>query len=192
MGFKGLFRRQRDRAHPRIVREGLRSMFGQVLDISLSGVRVALEPDAEISPGDVRTFWVRGADGGLALRGRVRWLKEAKGEEPRRCGLALEGLTPALRHQLQALIEGRPAEAPALALQVEVQDLYLVLGVARDASQETMRRAYHTLARALHPDCSTSRDAADRFTLVSKAYKVLRDPDLRARYDRMLAGSVAA
>lgn len=192
MGLLGFRRRQKDRGQPRSSPDGLRSMFGRVLDISLSGVRVALEPDAEISVGDLRTFWVRGENGGIALRGRVRWRREAKGDEPRQCGMAFEGLTPLLRSQLKALIEGRSGHPPALALQVEVEDLYLILGVTRDASEDTLRRAYYTLARALHPDCSTSRDATARFTLVSKAYKVLRDPELRARYDRMLAGSVAA
>lgn len=192
MGLREFLRRQKERAHPRIAPEGLRSMFGRVLDISLSGVRVALEADAEVATGDLRTFWVRGSEGGIALRGRVRWMKDAKGDEPRQCGLAFEAMTPALRAQLKALMAGRPGADPALALQVEVEDLYLILGVTREASADELRRAYHTLARALHPDCSTSRDATERFTLISKAYKVLRDPELRARYDRMLSGSVAA
>ena len=68
---------------------------------------------------------------------------------------------------------------------VGYRDYYEVLGVPRDASDEDIRRAYHKLARRYHPDVNKEEGAEDRFKEISEAYEVLRDPDKRARYDRL-------
>lgn len=62
---------------------------------------------------------------------------------------------------------------------------YDVLGVARDASQEEIKRAYRKLALEYHPDRNPGDAAAEeRFKTISEAYATLRDADARARYDR--------
>jgi curved DNA-binding protein len=68
---------------------------------------------------------------------------------------------------------------------VAFRDYYEVLGVARDASTEDIRRAYRKLAREYHPDVNKDPGAEDRFKEVSEAYEVLRDPEKRERYDRL-------
>ena len=68
---------------------------------------------------------------------------------------------------------------------VQFHDYYDALGVARDASDEDIRRAYRKLARQYHPDVNNERGAEDRFKEISEAYEVLRDPDKRERYDRL-------
>ena len=73
-------------------------------------------------------------------------------------------------------------------------DLYIVLGVAREASDADIKRAYRRLARQLHPDINPGdREAAVRFRQILHAYETLIDPDLRRTYDsgQLSAPSVA-
>ncbi len=65
-----------------------------------------------------------------------------------------------------------------------IRDLYEILGVPRDATQEEVKRAYRRLAREYHPDVSLSHDAEDRFKEIAAAYEILADPEKRAQYDR--------
>jgi molecular chaperone DnaJ len=63
-------------------------------------------------------------------------------------------------------------------------DYYDLLGVARDADGETLKRAYRRLARQYHPDVNKDPGAEDKFKEVGRAYEVLGDPKTRARYDQ--------
>lgn len=67
---------------------------------------------------------------------------------------------------------------------MEFKDYYQILGLARDATQDDIKRAYRKLARKYHPDVSKERDAEARFKEVGEAYEVLKDPEKRAAYDR--------
>ncbi len=60
-------------------------------------------------------------------------------------------------------------------------DLYAVLGVGPDATQEEIKRAYRRKARELHPDTGGDEEA---FKQVTRAYQILSDPERRAHYDR--------
>jgi molecular chaperone DnaJ len=64
-------------------------------------------------------------------------------------------------------------------------DYYEILGVAPQASDADIKRAYRRMARELHPDSTGGDTAAEaQFKEVTRAYEVLRDPERRARYDR--------
>lgn len=65
------------------------------------------------------------------------------------------------------------------------RDYYEVLGIARDASPEDIKKAYRRLAREYHPDFNPgNREAEAQFKEVKEAYDILTDPQKRARYDR--------
>ncbi len=64
------------------------------------------------------------------------------------------------------------------------RDYYTVLGVARDASEAEIKRAFRELARKHHPDVTKHDDAGEAFREINEAYAALSDKDARARYDR--------
>jgi molecular chaperone DnaJ len=69
---------------------------------------------------------------------------------------------------------------------VAYRDLYNVLGVPRNASQDDIKKAYRKLAMQWHPDRTGNDPAGEqRFKDLTLAYKVLSDADERARYDRL-------
>lgn len=64
------------------------------------------------------------------------------------------------------------------------RDYYEVLGVARDATPEQIKKAYRTLARKHHPDVNPGDKSAEgKFKEAQSAYDVLGDPEKRQRYD---------
>lgn len=65
------------------------------------------------------------------------------------------------------------------------RDYYEVLGVARDAGEEDLKKAYRKLAMQYHPDRNQgNKDAEARFKELNEAYDVLKDAEKRAAYDR--------
>ncbi len=64
-----------------------------------------------------------------------------------------------------------------------VRDLYEILGVARDATGDDIKKAYRRLAREHHPDVNPDPAAEERFKEVSAAYEILSDPQKRQQYD---------
>jgi len=71
---------------------------------------------------------------------------------------------------------------------MQFKDYYAIMGVARDASQDEIKRAYRKLARKYHPDVSKEGDAEVRFKDLGEAYEVLKDPEKRAAYDQLGKG----
>ncbi|MBO1351913.1 MAG: molecular chaperone DnaJ [Hormoscilla sp. GUM202] len=63
-------------------------------------------------------------------------------------------------------------------------DYYQILGVSRDTDKEELKRAYRRLARKYHPDVNKEPGAEERFKEINRAYEVLSEPEMKARYDR--------
>lgn len=83
---------------------------------------------------------------------------------------------PVLREWFCA--ELRPDEAPTF---------YATLGVKRGATGEEVKTAYRRLALQWHPDVAKESDAAEMFMAIKRAYDILSEPMMRARYDAGLA-----
>ncbi len=67
----------------------------------------------------------------------------------------------------------------------EKADYYDILGVAREASPEEIKKAYREAAFKFHPDRNEGDEAAEeKFKEAAEAYDVLKDTEKRARYDR--------
>ncbi len=69
---------------------------------------------------------------------------------------------------------------------MEYKDYYNVLGVAKAASQEDIKKAYRKLAVKYHPDKNKGdKVSEDKFKEISEAYNVLGDPEKRKQYDQL-------
>ena len=73
---------------------------------------------------------------------------------------------------------------------MKYKDYYKILGVARDASADDIKKAYRKLARKFHPDVSKEPNAEERFKEMAEAYETLKDPEKRTAFDQL--GSHAA
>jgi DnaJ-class molecular chaperone len=66
-----------------------------------------------------------------------------------------------------------------------MRDPYQILGVARDADQDTIKKAFRKLAKKLHPDLNPgNKKVEQQYKEVNVAYDLLSDPQKRARFDR--------
>jgi curved DNA-binding protein len=68
---------------------------------------------------------------------------------------------------------------------MKYKDYYATLGVARDADEDAIKKAYRKLARQFHPDVSKDPQAEAKFKEAAEAYQTLKDPQKRAAYDEL-------
>lgn len=68
---------------------------------------------------------------------------------------------------------------------MEYKDYYKILGVAKNAEQKDVQKAYRKLARQYHPDINpNNKEAEEKFKEINEAYEVLGDAEKRSKYDQ--------
>lgn len=196
---------QAQRQRVRHATQGLSCELGDIADLSADGMRVRLATKPVVGRGDSGTWIVASASQKIRVSGRVRWVERTgwsqwqvgvefvNADTARRVALELLAkhgfVTPGAHSAAELGGTQRGSAAGArpepLRAAIEVEDLYALMGVARDADAETIKSTFRRLARELHPDHGETGDQ-ERFVRVNRAYTVLRDPELRKRYDEML------
>ena len=69
---------------------------------------------------------------------------------------------------------------------MQFKDYYAVLGVAKTATKDEIRKAFRKLARQHHPDVAKDKKTAEaKFKEINEANEVLSDPEKRKRYDEL-------
>ena len=66
------------------------------------------------------------------------------------------------------------------------KDYYKLLGINRDANQQTIKKAYRKMALKYHPDKNKEKGAEDKFKEISEAYDVLSSEDKKNVYDKFI------
>lgn len=180
----------------------LTCVLGEVVDVSQSGLRVRGTGRVPAKVGQVVHIAVSTERQRVSCSVRVVWTKwKLRSYE---MGLEFVETSKGARIAIEQLgrfgfiaapqesASPEPPPSPPPTARVEVEDLYAILGVGASASDEEIRRAYRAIARTCHPDVCGSPESAAKFALLSKAYTVLKDAELRKRYDDMLRKARAA
>jgi DnaJ family protein C protein 3 len=86
-------------------------------------------------------------------------------------------------------LQSKLHDAHTLLKRSKTKDYYKVLGVSRDADDREIKRAWRKLTMQFHPDKAdkqgiSQEEAQKKMSAVNEAYEVLKDPELKARFDR--------
>lgn len=207
---------QQPRAAARFNTVGIRSPFGETLDMSARGMRVKLGSKPDFAVGDLREIFVQGPTQKLKVTARVAWIKKPTLGRSKHyeAGLEFVNVKPGMDRVLGHFAEhgfvpksgfkvpkqqggsGSGQKKPASdtstpTVVITVPDLYALLEVDPSASDEEIRKAHRKLAKELHPDANPDGDTVDRFSAVTKAFSVLRDSEMRAEYDERYNAMIA-
>lgn len=170
-----------------------------VIDLSAGGAKVRVDRKPTIQVGETLEMMLGTKGSVLSVRAIVVWTRKS-GWRSWEIGLQFRGVYEELAKQLMQLAmtgstqavqedyskRGAPTTG-GIEASIEIEDLYEILQIGRKATTEQVIAGFRALARKYHPDFNPATDAAVAFTRISKAYRVLRDPESRAKYDLMLA-----
>lgn len=177
---------------PRVSRNGKRfdtrltdTALGSVVDLSSDGARIVTRCEPSVRAGHVFEIAISCDGDRVFVLSRVAWTRKID-KDLWNIGLQFIDADSRTRADLERLLDRCASGREMLPTSAEVEDLYAVLGVARESSPDQIRTAYRKLARQFHPDHAPDDESARRFARISKSYMVLRDESLRRRYDQLL------
>ncbi|MCH7571944.1 MAG: DnaJ domain-containing protein, partial [Planctomycetes bacterium] len=179
-------------------------VFGDVVDISTTGMRIRCERKPPIKVGQYIEAKLESNSHRLPVSGLVIWVRR-KGFKGYEVGIKFVNI----KRSLQAAIESLgmfgfiDLEAAAAAKEkkygptktkkrirasINLPDYYSIRGLDSDATGGEIKNAFRMLARRYHPDVAKRQDDAQKFLEISQAYDVLRDSESRKSYDMRRAG----
>ncbi len=198
------------RADMRIDTKGVKCTFesnqARVADLTGNGMRLTLSPSKLPKVGETHsfTFSDNQTEHQLTVEGVVRWIRKGS-VLTRKAEVGIEFVDIPTSHrdaltrlavQGELLIsnsDGSDDESSTdQGTQLSSINLYDILGVCQYASQDEIRASFHALVKLWHPDQNDDPQAPARFEELHKAYSILRDPALRARYDERFGPDQAA
>ncbi len=173
------------RSESRLQTPRLSCCKGRVADITGSGMRMLVSPKDLPEIGDVQEYTFSDGEQELTVSGTIKWVRKGTAFTRRsEVGVEFCSLDPAVRDAMIKLaVQGKIGPMRDHGIQVQYPDLYKMLGVTPYASQDELDQAYRQEAKTLHPDRNNSEYAAENFDQLRKAYLLLSDQELRARYD---------
>jgi hypothetical protein len=198
---------KRERAQ-RYETAGMTCPIGEVVDMSETGLKIRSDRRPEVQPGQKMMLRVHTHFQQLVMTGCVRWVRRGSGGW--HTGVEFVDLKPGMngmKEMIGAFAEfgfvdtgsmgptrgvrnakaaESQAQRPQITAEVEVEDLYAVMGLKPDTTPEELHETYRKLAKKYHPDVNGSLEASEKFAEVNKAYSVLHDVDKRKRYDEMV------
>jgi hypothetical protein len=183
-----------ERSESRIKARKLSCMQGKVADITCSGMRMLVIKGDLPEVGDVQSYTLSDGVDTIEIKGSVKWVRSGSLFARRsEVGVEFVKVDQPIRDAIVRLaVQGKlgysSSEGPtACQIDVDIPNLYSMLGVVHCASPDEIKFAYRKECRRWHPDVNDSSEAAQRFDEISKAYSVLKVPELRARYDERYA-----
>lgn len=167
----------------------------RVADLTGTGMRLTAPASKlpEIGATQTYTFTDQDTQHELTIQGTVRWVRKGSViSRKAEIGIEFVDLSPSIRDALVRLaVQGELliSNQPDADSQTDSQsrtpniNLYDILAVHPYASGSEIKAAYHKLVKHWHPDKNKTPEAPARFEELHKAYSILKDPTLRARYD---------
>ena len=176
------------RRYPRFSTNVISCSLGDVVDISAGGIRLRGRGKMPVCRGQIIPLSLKAHDSETQTKARVVHIRRV-GLRTWEAGFAFVDLRPSLVNDIENL--GRTGEIPhwtyipprQVKAEASLPDYYGALGLKQSASLDDIRKTFHARAKKYHPDVNPDPAVAGKFMKMLEAYKVLKDPDKRKRYD---------
>ena len=180
------------RRYPRFTTKVITCSLGDVMDLSAGGIRLRGKGKTPVCRGQIIPLTLRAHDSETVTKARVVHIRRV-GLRTWEAGFAFVDIRPQLVSDIENL--GKHGEIPRwsyvaprmVRAEAALPDYYKTLAVKPTAKWEQIRVSFHTLAKKYHPDANPDPSATSKFQSLIEAYKILKDPEKRKKYDELYA-----